>query len=165
MHLQILTTLYFLTSNVAMFPPSSWSKVSLPWATHPFRMIYTSSIHLSVQMKIKIYSKIKQDYQQEQQTFTKHLKPAYSILHLILRAFSHFLLQPLIKWKELQRLAHGLSWILLFFSPSSIVRPQYAYIYVWIGHHLLNKVGLDAMVDQIGKAGPLESWAQLLGNL
>ena len=161
MHLQILTTLYFLTSNVAMFPPSSWSKVSLPWATHPFRIIYSSSIHLSVQMKIKIYSKIKQDYQQEQQTFTKHLKPAYSILHLILRAFSHFLLQPLIKWKELQRLAHGLSWILLFFSPSSIVRLQY----VWVGHHLLNKVGLDAMVDQIGKAGPLESWAQLLGNL
>ena len=104
-------------------------------------------------MKIKIYSKIKLDYQQEQQTFTKHLKPAYSILHLILRAFSHFLLQPLIKRKELQRLAHGLSWILLFFSPSLIVRPQY----VWIGHHLLNKVGLDAMVDQVGKAGLLES--------
>ena len=38
-------------------------------------------------------------------------------------------------------------------------------MYVWVVPHLLDKVWVDAMVDQVGKAGALESWAQLLRHL
>ena len=121
MHLQISTTFYFPTSNVAMFPPSSWSKVSLPWATHPFRIIYTSSLRLSVQMKIKIYSNIKQDYQQEQQTFTKLTK--------IVTALNTFVV-------DLSKLANS-TWysgpfLIISFTPSSREKNSKDLLMAWV---------------------------------
>ena len=98
----------------------------------------------------------------EPPTPSQSFPPQTFISHLIFGAFAHLLLHTLVKRKELQGLLHGLSWMILFFF-FFCQTAQFMFELATI--HLLDKVLLNAMVDQVGKAGVLESWAQLLRHL